>query len=115
MEKGIRWVLLICLFFILVGLQGCTGLDSKSTEQRELDRVYELPGQSFIVDFAHYSGYVTVDEKAGRALFYWLVEATGDASSKPLVLWLNGGESLIVAFIDICVFTSSCMWVLLSF
>jgi serine carboxypeptidase-like clade II len=34
-----------------------------------------------------YSGYVTVDESAGRALFYWLQEV----QPAPLVLWLNGG------------------------
>ncbi|KAK9101741.1 hypothetical protein Sjap_018995 [Stephania japonica] len=59
--------------------------------QQELDRVSKLPGQSFNVNFAHYSGYVTVNEKAERALFYWFFEAEEDPSSKPLVLWLNGG------------------------
>eukprot|EP00897_Mesotaenium_endlicherianum_P008948 jgi/Mesen1/8081/ME000434S07329 len=39
----------------------------------------------------HYSGYVTVDEEKGKALFYWLVEvATGNAAEKPLTLWLAG-------------------------
>ncbi|KAG8046037.1 hypothetical protein GUJ93_ZPchr0008g13065 [Zizania palustris] len=40
-----------------------------------------------------YSGYVTVDAGAGRALFYWLIEAAdaADPESAPLVLWLNGG------------------------
>jgi hypothetical protein len=39
------------------------------------------------------SGYITVDEKAGRALFFWFVEADvpGDSASAPLTLWLNGG------------------------
>ncbi|KAJ4845808.1 Serine carboxypeptidase-like 29 [Turnera subulata] len=59
--------------------------------QQELDRVLHLPGQSFNVSFAHYSGYVTVNEESGRALFYWLVEAVEDPQSKPLILWLNGG------------------------
>jgi hypothetical protein len=60
-------------------------------QQRELDRVEALPGQP-AVSFAQYSGYVTVSERRGRALFYWLTEADGgDAASKPLVLWLNGG------------------------
>lgn len=58
--------------------------------QRALDRVEALPGQP-AVTFAQYSGYVTVHERHGRALFYWLIEADGaDAASKPLVLWLNG-------------------------
>ncbi|KDP38717.1 hypothetical protein JCGZ_04070 [Jatropha curcas] len=59
--------------------------------QQELDRVWELPGQNFNVSFAHYSGYVTVNEESGRALFYWFIEAVEDPASKPLVLWLNGG------------------------
>ncbi|KAJ8761473.1 hypothetical protein K2173_001606 [Erythroxylum novogranatense] len=52
--------------------------------------VTNLPGQSQ-VDFRHYSGYVTVNEKNGRALFYWFYEATTHPEAKPLVLWLNGG------------------------
>lgn len=59
--------------------------------QQELDRVLELPGQTFNVSFAHYSGYVTANEDSGRALFYWFIEAVEDPDSKPLVLWLNGG------------------------
>ncbi|KAK4439921.1 Serine carboxypeptidase-like 31, partial [Sesamum alatum] len=43
------------------------------------------------VRFRHYAGYVTVNEKNGRALFYWFYEATTLADQKPLVLWLNGG------------------------
>lgn len=62
------------------------------TAQQLLDRVSELPGQTFDVSFSHYSGYVTVNEEFGRALFYWFVEAVDEPSSKPLVLWLNGGE-----------------------
>ena len=61
--------------------------------QQELDKVLSLPGQSFDVEFAQYSGYVTVNEKSGRALFYWLTEAVDDPADKPLVLWLNGGVS----------------------
>ncbi|CAN8326670.1 unnamed protein product [Cochlearia groenlandica] len=59
--------------------------------RKEQDKVTKLPGQNFNVDFAHYSGFVTTNEKLGRALFYWLFEAVEDAKSKPLVLWLNGG------------------------
>ncbi|CAK7338144.1 unnamed protein product [Dovyalis caffra] len=59
--------------------------------QQQLDRVRQLPGQTFDLSFAHYSGYVTVNEKFGKALFYWFVEAVEDPQSKPLVLWLNGG------------------------
>ncbi|XP_078433607.1 serine carboxypeptidase II-2-like [Wolffia australiana] len=58
---------------------------------REKDRVLQLPGQLFNVKFAHFSGYITVNEESGRALFYWFFEASDDPASKPLVLWLNGG------------------------
>lgn len=55
------------------------------------DKIISLPGQP-LVSFDHYAGYVTVNQKEGRALFYWLTEATRGHSSKlPLVLWLNGG------------------------
>ncbi|RWW33529.1 hypothetical protein GW17_00001747, partial [Ensete ventricosum] len=82
--------------------EGFAGLDKTGGEringdgtgriesQQELDRIARLPGQP-PVDFAQYSGYVTVDARAGRALFYWLVEASPAAQPAPLVLWLNGG------------------------
>ncbi|OMO88793.1 Peptidase S10, serine carboxypeptidase [Corchorus capsularis] len=54
------------------------------------DRISELPGQPK-VGFQQYSGYVTVDEKKQRALFYYFAEAEVNPASKPLVLWLNGG------------------------
>ncbi|KAF7028605.1 hypothetical protein CFC21_040496 [Triticum aestivum] len=58
---------------------------------READRIAALPGQPPRVNFDQYSGYVTVSEQHGRALFYYFVEAAYEASSKPLVLWLTGG------------------------
>ncbi|KAI4336381.1 hypothetical protein L6164_014915 [Bauhinia variegata] len=54
------------------------------------DRIVGLPGQPH-VSFQHFSGYVTVDDKKQRALFYYYVESETDPISKPLVLWLNGG------------------------
>jgi serine carboxypeptidase-like clade 2 len=66
---------------------------SFSLRDQVRDRISVLPGQPRNVGFAQYSGYVTVNEQAGRALFYWLVEspAVRGAESRPLVLWLNGG------------------------
>jgi len=58
---------------------------------KEADRIKSLPGQPPRVNFEQFSGYVTVDEEHGRALFYYFVESPYDAASKPLVLWLNGG------------------------
>ncbi|XP_077218533.1 serine carboxypeptidase-like 40 [Tasmannia lanceolata] len=59
---------------------------------KEDDKIIELPGQPEHVDFTQYGGYITVDDKAGRALFYYFAESVGSKpSSKPLLLWLNGG------------------------
>ncbi|XP_058226480.1 serine carboxypeptidase-like 45 [Rhododendron vialii] len=54
------------------------------------DRITMLPGQP-LVWFQQFSGYVTVDDKKQKSLFYYFVEAEVDPVSKPLVLWLNGG------------------------
>lgn len=62
-------------------------------EEEEHDRIFELPGQPKVL-FQQFSGYVTVDHVAGRALFYWLTEASQNPLNKPLVIWLNGGKNL---------------------
>jgi len=62
-----------------------------SVSDKATDKITALPGQPEGVDFNQYSGYVTVDEENGRALFYYLVEAPSGPADKPLVLWLNGG------------------------
>ncbi|KAG8384615.1 hypothetical protein BUALT_Bualt04G0136300 [Buddleja alternifolia] len=59
-------------------------------EEEEADRIVALPGQPKVA-FQQFSGYVTVNEVAGRALFYWLTEAVQQPFEKPLVVWLNGG------------------------
>jgi serine carboxypeptidase-like clade II len=59
---------------------------------KEADRIKELPGQPPRARFGQYSGYVTVNEERGRELFYYFVESPADAASKPLILWLNGGN-----------------------
>ncbi|KAM0033471.1 putative carboxypeptidase D [Helianthus debilis subsp. tardiflorus] len=58
--------------------------------EEEADRIIALPGQPN-VSFNQFSGYVTVNQMAGRALFYWLTETPNHPLSKPLVIWLNGG------------------------
>jgi hypothetical protein len=54
------------------------------------DLVTRLPGQP-PVTFRQFAGYVDVDVKAGRSLFYYFAEAQEGAAAKPLMLWLNGG------------------------
>ncbi|KAG4204718.1 hypothetical protein ERO13_A04G058500v2 [Gossypium hirsutum] len=92
-----RWGFGLMTFFTFISFYLSLGscLIAASLEdsiaQQKLDKVHNLPGQSFTVDFAHYAGYVTVNKHSGRALFYWFFEAAKDPDSKPLLLWLNGG------------------------
>ncbi|XP_054815388.1 serine carboxypeptidase-like 40 [Prosopis cineraria] len=59
---------------------------------KEKDRIERLPGQPEDVNVSQYGGYVTVDKVAGRALYYYFVEAQeSDRHKLPLLLWLNGG------------------------
>ncbi|XP_048536466.1 serine carboxypeptidase 24 [Triticum urartu] len=80
----------LVLWLAAGGAAGLVAADP-GAEEWARDRVEALPGQPAVA-FAQYSGYVTVSERHGRALFYWLTEAAGgDPARKPLVLWLNGG------------------------
>ncbi|XP_048437627.1 serine carboxypeptidase-like 45 isoform X3 [Pyrus x bretschneideri] len=63
---------------------------STANSLQEADKFTRLPGQPQ-VNFQQHAGYVTVDEKQERSLFYYFVEAQTNPASKPLVLWLNGG------------------------
>ncbi|KAK4285452.1 hypothetical protein QN277_002147 [Acacia crassicarpa] len=60
---------------------------------KEEDRIERLPGQPEGVSLSQYGGYVTVDKVAGRAFYYYFVEAQQSHYSHklPLLLWLNGG------------------------
>lgn len=54
-------------------------------------QITSLPGYNGPA-LSMYSGYITVNQTAGRALFYWLVEATNvDPTTAPLVFWYQGG------------------------
>jgi hydroxymandelonitrile lyase/serine carboxypeptidase-like clade 2 len=69
---------------------------SEHDQQREDDLIRGLPGlPNDDVPFDMYGGYITVDEEAGRALYYWFQEAdrteVQDPDAAPLLLWLNGG------------------------
>lgn len=57
---------------------------------KEKDRIERLPGQPQ-VSFSQYGGYVTLDKFAGRAFYYYFVEAQRSKQKFPLLLWLNGG------------------------
>ncbi|KAK9184127.1 hypothetical protein WN943_024473 [Citrus x changshan-huyou] len=66
------------------------------------------------VKLDQHSGYVTVDAKAGRALFYYFVESA-NSSTEPLVLWLNGVTKhheflLSLALLYNCIISTSRAW-----
>ncbi|XP_054814621.1 serine carboxypeptidase-like 27 isoform X6 [Prosopis cineraria] len=85
--------LLFVLLLLSIFIKLCLAISLPPIEEQERDKITHLPGQPKNVGFAQYSGYVTVNEQAGRALFYWLIEspASRGPESRPLVLWLNGG------------------------
>ena len=66
-------------------------LTVQSVVQDDSDKILSLPGQPSNLSFDQYAGYITVNATNGRKLFYWLVEATVDADTKPLILWQTGG------------------------
>ncbi|KAK4478351.1 hypothetical protein RD792_017641, partial [Penstemon davidsonii] len=77
--------------FIIVALNTCSSINGEYKEY-EYDRVIKLPGQpKTSPNISQFSGYITVNEDHGRALFYWFFEAQSQPIKKPLLLWLNGG------------------------
>jgi serine carboxypeptidase-like clade 2 len=88
------WIIIGTICATLVHV--CLTLDSPSGD----DKIVSLPGQPQ-VSFQQYAGYVTIDEKQQRALFYYFVEAETEPASKPLVLWLNGGKIHIILYIKL--------------
>ncbi|KAL6209044.1 hypothetical protein ACLB2K_019987 [Fragaria x ananassa] len=53
--------------------------------------ITQIPGFNGTLPSKHRSGYVTIDERNGRNLFYYFVESERKPSEDPVVLWLNGG------------------------
>ncbi|PIA26067.1 hypothetical protein AQUCO_10000025v1 [Aquilegia coerulea] len=86
-SSSLPWITLVMVVVVLVQISFYSKVECFPFLN---DRITELPGQPQ-VSFQQYSGYVTVDEKKQRALFYYFVEAELEPASKPLVLWLNGG------------------------
>ncbi|XP_027351446.1 serine carboxypeptidase-like 45 [Abrus precatorius] len=76
----------VAVLFLLLHL----GIAHPSLSHLHRNSITRLPGQPH-VEFHQFSGYVTVDHKNQKALFFYFAEAEKDALSKPLVLWLNGG------------------------
>ncbi|XP_057476368.1 serine carboxypeptidase-like 26 [Actinidia eriantha] len=85
-------------FFSLIRVYICLGsfitlIKAHETypKSHESDRVINLPGQPLSPPVSQFSGYITVNEDHGRALFYWFFEAQSQPSNKPILLWFNGG------------------------
>ncbi|CAN1257989.1 Serine carboxypeptidase-like 27 [Linum perenne] len=91
MGHSLYFVLCLSFFFLICCCK------SSPLQDQERDKIASLPGQPENVDFNQYSGYVTVNQKAGRALFYWFTESpeSRKPESRPLVLWLNGVANLL--------------------
>ncbi|ESR50819.1 hypothetical protein CICLE_v10031415mg [Citrus x clementina] len=83
---------LLCFMLctLLVSAVASRSRVTHQTTEADADRVRDLPGQPK-VEFKHYAGYVKLRPNDHKALFYWFFEAQKGVSSKPLVLWLNGG------------------------
>ncbi|KAH6834393.1 serine carboxypeptidase-like 20 [Perilla frutescens var. hirtella] len=56
-----------------------------------LSLVRSLPGFKGTFPSKHYSGYVTLEGKPPKKLFYYFVVSERSPARDPVVLWLNGG------------------------
>ncbi|XP_059456777.1 serine carboxypeptidase-like 28 isoform X2 [Corylus avellana] len=92
-KSGSFFLLFVCVLGFGCVLSSSPAVADDQLKAQERDRIVKLPGQPPNVNFSQYSGYIPVDPHAGRALFYWLIEAPlhRGPESRPLVLWLNGG------------------------
>ena len=89
----VPWLIAATLCVTLTRIRSSSTLNTIS----DADKIISLPGQPR-VSFSQYAGYITVDEKQQRALFYYFAEAEANPDSKPLVLWLNGGKTIWTEF-----------------
>jgi len=66
------------------------------------DPITSLPGYTG-PSVNQFSGYITVDQREGKALFYWLIESLVSPTTAPLVVWFQGGpgcSSLFGLFVE---------------
>ena len=55
-------------------------------------KVLALPGlNGSLWSTDSFAGFISINSALNSNLFYWLFEAETDASSRPLIIWLNGG------------------------
>ena len=68
---------------LLLAPVAARGSPKHDMQQHEDDRILGLPGQPNGVAFGMYSGYVTIDNHNGRALYYCFQEADAAEPAGP--------------------------------
>jgi len=87
-----KTVMLAVVLALGAAVTGASALqDASLTPAAAADRITSLPGLAAPLPFDMFSGYITVDESHGRALFYWFVESANEPSTDPILIWLQGG------------------------
>ncbi|CAA7015601.1 unnamed protein product [Microthlaspi erraticum] len=85
-RKKLKYLIIISLLVLSLRHQ------DYNIEAHNSDRVVNLPEQPSNPEVSHFSGYVNVNQENTRSLFFWFFEALSESpSTRPLVLWLNGG------------------------
>ncbi|XP_058727595.1 serine carboxypeptidase-like 45 isoform X1 [Vicia villosa] len=69
------------LFVFISSIRGNSGYEKY--------KILSMNSQPSVVDFNQFAGFITVDYKNGRSLFFYFVEAEADPASKPVFLWIN--------------------------
>ncbi|KAL1217994.1 Serine carboxypeptidase-like 21 [Cardamine amara subsp. amara] len=77
--KALAASILLCLCFAI----------TESAPKSAL--VTKLPGFNGTFPSKHYAGYVAIGKDRRKNLWYYFVESERNASTDPVVLWLNGG------------------------
>ncbi|KAF5176789.1 Serine carboxypeptidase-like [Thalictrum thalictroides] len=88
---SLQFFLLILFLCSLSSFITLTEPSNTYSQTKEFDRITNLPGQPTTPPISQFSGYITVNQDHGRALFYWFFESQSEPLEKPLLLWLNGG------------------------
>lgn len=114
MERSTAASLVFGFLLLLCAITCSMAASSAGSEEQEADRVAHLPGQPESPGVTQFSGYVTVDERHGRALFYWFFQAQASPEQKPLFLWLNGGYLYIMLLFFLLQFLNLCLVVIPS-
>ena len=81
-------ILFLCIFNVAYKVKGVK-LDNKPKNSDT--EIKELPGWPYPLPSKQFSGYVNGTEDGNMQLHYWFIECEEDPSSKPVVLWFNGG------------------------